>query len=171
MITDLTEIRRQGEKLRAENLKLRQHLKRRSFPDRRLRVIAEQVESQIDCTTCANCCREATACVTERDIERLAKLLRVSRAVFVRDYTEETADEGLILKRGAGGCVFLDGNHCTVYEARPQTCEQFPHLVRGPGSIVARMWDMPDRATYCPIAFNTLEAFKEATAFRPAASK
>ena len=47
----------------------------------------------------------------------------------------------MILRRGEGGCVFLDGNDCTVYEARPGNCERFPHLLRGAGSLESRMWD------------------------------
>ena len=70
------------------------------------------------------------------------------------------------MKRTSSGCVFLRGNDCTVYEARPRTCEDFPHLVRGSGSFVSRMWEMPDRAIYCPIVYNALEAFKEETGFR-----
>jgi len=30
------------------------------------------------------------------------------------------------------------------------------------------MWQMPDRATYCPIVYNSLEAFKEEVGFRAA---
>ena len=75
-------------------------------------------------------------------------------------------DEGLILKRTANGCVFLDGNLCSVYEARPSTCVDFPHLVRGAGSLVHRMWQMIDRACYCPIVYNALEGFKEEVGFR-----
>jgi hypothetical protein len=28
------------------------------------------------------------------------------------------------------------------------------------------MWEMPDRATYCTIVYNALEAFKEETGFK-----
>ena len=74
----------------------------------------------------------------------------------------QSEEEGLVLKRTEEtGCVFLEGNLCGVYEVRPMTCEDFPHLVRGEGSLVSRMWEMPDRATYCPIAYNTLEAYKD----------
>jgi Fe-S-cluster containining protein len=61
--------------------------------------------------------------------------------------------------------VFLDGTACTVYEERPASCRDFPHLVRGAGSLVSRMWEMPDRACYCPIVYNVLEAYKVEAAF------
>lgn len=166
LITDLVQIERLGEKKREENKRLRLHMKIHSAVERKLRKIAEQIESQIDCTACANCCRVATATLKEREVEQLAKFIGVSKNEFLRNYTEVSEEEGLILKRTEKGCVFLEGNLCSVYEARPDTCNDFPHLARGPGSLVARMWHMPDRATYCPIAYNTLEAFKETTKFR-----
>ena len=166
MLTDLVEIKRLGEKKRPENEKLRRHMKRHVFVERRLRIIAEEIEDSTDCTQCANCCRVATVQLTERDILNLAKLHRISRERFIADYTTEDPEEGRILNRTKEtGCTFLSGNECTIYEDRPATCHEFPHLVRGNGSLVARMWNMPDRATYCPIVYNTLEAFKVETKF------
>jgi Fe-S-cluster containining protein len=166
MVTDLVEIRRLGEKKRGENMNLRRHLKTHHFVERRLRRIAEEIEDAIDCTVCANCCRNATVKLLDRDVGKLARFLRLPRARFLEEYTERTLGEGLILRRGEGGCVFLDGNLCSVYEARPSTCADFPHLVRGAGSLPSRMWQMVDRATYCPIVYNALEAFKEEVGFR-----
>ncbi len=164
MLTDLVQIARLGEKKREENKRLRVHMKTHATAERRLRRIAEKIEDEIDCTTCANCCRVATVRLRERELESLARHIGVSRREFTRDYAERT-EEGWILKRTEKGCVFLEGNLCSVYEARPMTCEDFPHLVRGEGSLVSRMWEMPDRATFCPIAYNTLEAFKDALGF------
>jgi len=167
MITDLVQIKLLGEKKRPENERFRRHLKSHDHSDRILRRIAEDVEDQIDCTQCANCCRVATVKLSERDVERLARYLRISPAALVSQYTTESEEEGRILQRtDQTGCVFLDGNDCTVYDARPDTCQRFPHLVRGNGSIASRMWQFIDRACYCPIVYNGLEAFKEETGFR-----
>ena len=119
MLTDLVQIKRFGEKQRDDNKKFRAWLKRHAFVERRLKAIAQDVEDKIDCTQCANCCRVATTQVTERDAERLAKFLRLKLSVFLRDYTVVTEDEGRILKRDENGCVFLDGNLCSVYKAVP----------------------------------------------------
>lgn len=165
-ITDLVQIQRMGEKKREENKRLRVFMKTHGAVERRLRKLAEEIESQIDCTKCANCCRVATATLKDREVDQLARFIGASRREFLANYTEMSEEEGLILKRTEHGCVFLKDNLCTVYEARPDTCNDFPHLARGPGSLNARMWHMPDRATYCPIAYNTLEAFKEELGFR-----
>lgn len=167
MITDLVQIRMLGERKRDENERFRRHMKSRDHSDRILRRIAEDIEEQIHCTQCANCCRVATAKVTERDVERLAKYLRVKPARVMADYVVKSEEEGLILQRDKKtGCVFLNGNECTVYDARPESCQKFPHVVRGNGSIVSRMWELIDRACYCPIVYNSLEAFKDEMNFK-----
>lgn len=168
MLTDLVQIRILGEKKREENLKLRVHMKSRDHSDRILRRIAQGIENEIDCTQCANCCKTSTTHLSERDIERLSRHLRVNHEHFVADYTMPDPEEGgLNLKFTEGqGCVFLDGNLCSVYEARPDICQRYPHMVRGNGSIASRMWSMVDRASICPIVYNCLEAFKKELKFR-----
>ncbi|HUD99226.1 MAG TPA: YkgJ family cysteine cluster protein [Bryobacteraceae bacterium] len=167
MITDLVQIRLLGEKKRPENERFRRHIKTHSHSDLKLRRIAEAIQEQIDCTQCANCCRVATVQVSERDVERLSRHLSITPAAFLAGYTTTEEFEGRILRRTeAAGCVFLDGTACTVYDARPDICQRFPHLVRGNGSIASRMWQFIDRACYCPIVYNALEAFKVELGFR-----
>ncbi len=167
VLTDLVQIARLGEKKLEENERFRKHLKRHNFVERKFRVIAQDVERQIDCTICANCCKVATTTLSERDVERLSKFLRIKPAQFLLDYTDISEDEGVILKRTEeDGCVFLEGTTCTIYEARPDTCQDFPHLLRGHGSLQSRMWEFKDRACYCPIVYNTLEGFKRETNFK-----
>ncbi len=168
MITDLVQIRLLGEKKRPENERFRRHMKSHGHSDRILRRMAEQVEAQIDCRACANCCKVATVKLSVRDSERLTRYLRVPAARFRAEYTAESEEEGTVLRRSdAAGCIFLADKDCTVYDARPDICQRFPHLVRGSGSIASRMWQFVDRACYCPIVYNALEAFKEALRFKP----
>ena len=167
MLTDLVQIKLLGEKKRPENERFRKHMKSFDHSDRILRRIAEEIEDSIDCLQCANCCRVATAKVTERDVERLSKYLRLKPGRFLADFTVESEEEGVVLKRDKKtGCVFLNGNECTVYDARPDSCQKFPHVVRGNGSIASRMWELIDRACYCPIVYNSLEAFKDEMEFK-----
>lgn len=165
MLTDLVQIRRLGQQKRDENFRFRAYLKNHRHSDRRLRRFGEEIEAQIDCTQCANCCRVSEVGITDRDIEKLAKFLGMSRAEFLRDSTQRDDEDGLILKKTEAGCVFLKDNLCTVYEARPQNCANFPHLVRGTGSIASRMWQFVDRAEYCPIVYNWIEKVKEDIGF------
>jgi uncharacterized protein len=162
VLTDLVQIRQLGEKKQVENEKFRRYLKRHNFPELKFRRVAEEIESEIDCRACANCCKVAETDVTKRDIERLSRYLGITPRQFILEYTTESAfdQKEPILRRRESGCIFLDGNDCTIYDARPDTCRDFPHLIRGAGSFESRMWQMVDRATYCPIVYNSLEAFK-----------
>ena len=166
MIKDLIQIRRMGEKNRAENLRFRKWIKSHTFVERQFRRAAEEVHAAIDCRECAECCRVTEVPLADRDIQHLARFLGISEKRFLEEYSALDEQSATILRRTEKGCVFLDGNECTVYEARPGNCERFPHLLRGSGSLESRMWDFVDRATYCPIVFNWMEAVKGLTNFR-----
>ena len=166
MITDLVQIRRLEHQKRGENAKFRAYLKSHRHSDRRLRHFGEEIEAAIDCTQCANCCRVTEVGITPRDVEKLAKFIGVSENEFRQQYTQRDDADAMILKRGEGGCVFLEGNLCSVYEARPHNCVNFPHVVRGTGSIASRMWQFLDRAGYCPIIYNWMETVKDDIGFR-----
>jgi len=170
LITDLVQIRRLGEQKHDENFDFRRHLKVHDYPERRFRRIAEEIEDQIDCTQCGNCCRDPIVPLQDRDIDKLAKFLGCSRAHFIAEYMMPSPDQldggDPILKRTAQGCVFLEGKLCGVYEARPSICARYPHLVRGNGPLSTRMWQMVDRASVCPIVYNALEAYKDLLGFR-----
>jgi Fe-S-cluster containining protein len=172
VITDLVQIRRLGEKKRDENLKFRRYLKSHTFVERQFRKAAEEVQDQIDCRQCGECCRVTDVQIVERDVEKLAHFLGMPARIFVEKHTALDEDGAMILRRNPpsgdskGGCEFLEGNECTVYEARPGNCERFPHLLRGSASLEAKMWDFADRATYCPIVYNWMEQVKGLTKFR-----
>lgn len=166
VITDLIQIRRLGETKRDENFRFRRYIKSHNFVERQFRKAAQEIQDQIDCRQCAECCRVTEVEIAERDIEHLARFLGISPKAFVEQYTMTAEDGEMILRRTKEGCVFLSGNECTVYEARPGNCERFPHLVRGAGSIQSRMWQFVDRASYCAIVYNWMEAVKALTKFR-----
>jgi uncharacterized protein len=165
MLTDLVQIRRLEHQKRGENARFRAYLKSHRHSERRLRRFGEEIEAEIDCTQCANCCRVTEVGINQRDIEKLAKFIGVREQEFAREFTARDAVGAKILKRNESGCVFLQGNLCSVYEARPQNCANFPHVVRGTGSIASRMWQFLDRAAYCPIIYNWMEKVKEDIGF------
>jgi Fe-S-cluster containining protein len=166
VITDLVQIRRLGEKKKAENESFRKYLKRHEWVERQFRRAAQDIEDQIDCRQCAECCRVTECEITTSDVQRLAKFLGIKPSAFVEQYTMKGSDDEMILKRtDKDGCVFLEGNDCSIYEERPTTCKGFPHLLKGAGSIQAKMWAFVDRATYCPIVYNWMETVKGFTKF------
>ena len=113
MITDLVQIQRLGEKKRAENLKFRRYLKSHVFVERQFRKAAEQVEDQIDCRQCGECCRVTEVQIAARDVEKLARFLGISEKAFVEKHTaldQAGAMPGLFLDHvleefGGGGVL------------------------------------------------------------------
>src|SRR6202034_3663882 len=115
MITDLVQIKRLEVQQRGENARFRAYLKSHRHSDRRLRRFGEEIEAEIDCTQCANCCRVTEVGITPRDVEKLAKFIGVSEREFAQQFTARDDAGARILKRNEGGCVFLKGNLCSVY--------------------------------------------------------
>lgn len=84
---------------------------------------------QIDCLQCANCCKTTSPVFYDRDIDRLAKHLKMKSVEFIAQYLyiDEVGD--YVLKTAP--CPFLDyENYCTVYDNRPTACKEYPHTNR-----------------------------------------
>jgi Fe-S-cluster containining protein len=167
VVTDLVQIRRLAEMEVGENLRFRRFLNAHHSPDSLFRRIAREVEQQMDCKACANCCREPSVNVSRRDIEALARYLDMPAEQVIKEYTiQDPDDRETILRQTNDGCVFLDGNLCMVYEARPRACREFPYLVSDQRSLGGRMSSVCKHARVCPIIYNTLQAYKHAVGYR-----
>ncbi len=170
MITDLLEIRSLTKSSEAENLRFRRFLRNHHQDEEPFRILAQEVEAQIDCTQCANCCRQTVVEVSDAEIARIAQYLRIEPADVIRLYTttEDPDARGTrVLINRSDGCTFLAGNLCIVYEARPEACRRFPHLAGNRRSLGSRMASIFQRASYCPIVYNTLEAYKHMIGYHP----
>lgn len=114
--------------------------------------IASDVSGQIDCTTCANCCKTLQIVVDNADIRRLAAIKGMSFREFSRKHVREAPDKTKHL--ASTPCMFLGAdNRCTIYEDRPQACRDFPYLHAG--GFRQRTWMMIENRATCPIVFNT----------------
>ncbi len=81
------------------------------------------------CTECGKCCTGPSGYVwiTEKDIDKLAKHLHLSKEEFKKKYTR-IAYERIALKdkNSKGDCIFLNQKKCEVYTSRPIQCQAFP---------------------------------------------
>ena len=93
VLTDLVQIKTLGEKKQGENERFRRYLKRHNFPELKFRRVAENIEDEIDCRACANCCKVAETDITDRDAARLAKYLGMTQKQFIAEYTTVSACE------------------------------------------------------------------------------
>jgi Fe-S-cluster containining protein len=90
----------------------------------------QELWKEVDCLTCANCCKTMTPTFSNKDIKRISSHLGQTEDEFKNNY----------LRRERGGerdwlnkvepCQFLDmkTNMCSIYEVRPADCAGYPHL-------------------------------------------
>jgi uncharacterized protein len=170
VISDLAEIRRRTESQEADNLDFRRHVKARHLPIGPFLILANEIETRTDCASCANCCRHTIVDVTAEDIFAIAGYLGMTVDQVTRMYTDpdEANPSGTVLRNRDDACVFLDGNLCIIYEARPIACRDFPHIGLHSRTVGGRLSSLWRRAAICPIVYNALEAYKKLVGYRAA---
>jgi Fe-S-cluster containining protein len=169
VVTDLAEVFRLGTSKAEENLAFRRHLAAHHVGEKAFQILATDIQQQIDCTTCANCCRHSVVPVQKAEIQNIASHLGAKVEEVIRTCTvpDPEAPASRILRTSPQGCVFLKGNLCTIYEARPKPCRDFPHVAVGTHSLGGRPSSLARWAPLCPIVYNAIEAFKHLTGFHP----
>ena len=158
--TDLVRIKALSKRRENENYEFRAFLKA-ECPSEKLDAVTHKlyrdVSAAIDCTTCANCCREIMPVFNQNDLERFAQGLEVSSKEFAAEYLAR-GDEGELTFRRAP-CPFLHDKHCGNYGARPIDCRSYPHLHKE--NTMGRLMGVVANYTICPIVFNVYEGLKQ----------
>lgn len=113
----------------------------------------EDISERIDCLSCANCCRSLGPAIYDKDIERIAKALRIKPSDVVSSYLRVDEDGDYVFK--SMPCPFLmSDNYCSIYESRPKACREYPHTDRKNFEQIFKL-TVKNTAT-CPIAYEVL---------------
>lgn len=157
---DLNTFHKKAAQLRPDNEKFFKRLKQKPPKDldEKFHAIHEDVFDEIDCLSCANCCKTTSPIFYERDIERAAKALRMKPGDFVEKYLKTDEDGDSVLK--SSPCAFLDAdNYCTIYEHRPNACREYPHTNR---KKMHQIMDLTFKNTMvCPAVLEMTERLKK----------
>jgi uncharacterized protein len=120
--------------------------------------VNDAVFEEIDCLTCANCCKTTSPIFYQNDIERVAKALRMRPGDFITKYLRIDEDKDYVLQ--SSPCPFLDNdNHCRVYDDRPKACREYPHTNR---KKMIQITDLTFKNTMvCPAVLEMVERLKK----------
>lgn len=117
----------------------------------------EEVFAEIDCLQCANCCKTTGPLFTEKDIERIARHLRLKTADFEARFLRTDEDQDKVLQKLP--CHFLAGdNRCLIYDVRPKACREYPHTDRR--KIYQINAIMLKNTPICPAAYTWVEKMR-----------
>ena len=84
---------------------------------------------QMDCLTCANCCKTTSPIFRDADIRRISKTLKIKEIQFIEHFLYLDNEEDYVLQTSP--CPFLkEDNKCSIYSIRPLACKEYPHTNR-----------------------------------------
>ena len=129
-------------------------------PPKELKSLTEnlgrEVWSEVDCLSCANCCKTMTPTFTPADLKRIS--------THFGQTVNEFKAKWLHKERGGDGdwmnkkqpCQFLNlkDNKCSIYEIRPADCAGFPHL---PKKLKGYVHVHKQNIEYCPATYRLVE--------------
>jgi Fe-S-cluster containining protein len=120
----------------------------------------KEVWKEVDCLTCANCCKKMTPTLTKQDKKRIAHHLGLEVKAFKEKYlVYDEEDKDWRMQKQP--CVFLDlqSNKCTIYPVRPDDCAGFPHLTKTP--LKSYLYIHKQNIEYCPATYRFVEKMME----------
>lgn len=144
----------------AENKKTLERLKikKGKTVDEAFHALHEAVFEETDCLQCANCCKTTSPIFTDNDIERIAKHLRMRPADLIGKHLHLDDESDYVLNNAP--CIFLDAdNYCTIYEARPRACREYPHTNRKNMTGILKLTLANTKV--CPAVFEIMERLKK----------
>ena len=128
--------------------------------DLKVHALHNKISKRTDCLSCANCCRSLGPRITDKDLERMAKTLRIKASEVIANYLRVDEDGDMVFK--SMPCPFLGAdNYCSIYESRPKACREYPHTDR---KRFFQIFNLTIKNAYtCPIVYEVLEELTKKT--------
>ena len=113
--------------------------------------------NEFNCLDCANCCKTIGPRLIDKDIDRLAKHLKMKSSEFIDQYILTDEDGDYVFKDHP--CPFLlPDNYCMVYESRPKACREYPHTDRKRFYQILNL--SHKNCETCPVVYEIFEEMK-----------
>ena len=153
------ELKSLSDKTRAETTSLVKKLKKKKPKnlDNIVHQLHDEAFDEFDCLDCASCCKTIGPRLTNKDIERLAKHLKMKLPDFTNQYILTDEDGDYVFKDHP--CPFLlPDNYCIVYENRPKACREYPHTDRKRFYQILEL--SHKNCETCPVVYDIFEELK-----------
>lgn len=124
------------------------------------KAMNKEVWQEVDCLSCANCCKKMTPTLDKEDKKRISAHLGLTVKEFKAKYLMyDKEDKDWRMQKQP--CVFLDltTNKCTIYPVRPDDCAGFPHLAKTP--LKSYIYIHKQNIEYCPATYRFVEKMME----------
>lgn len=117
--------------------------------------IEKEVWQEVDCLSCANCCKKMTPTFTDKDLKRISAHFNQTPEAFKKQWLEKDKNKDWVNKLQP--CQFLNvkDNKCSIYEIRPADCAGFPHLSKKRWREYAHVHKQ--NIDYCPATYSMVE--------------
>lgn len=142
-----------------ENAKYLKKVKKRKPKqlDQIMGSLHQEVFQEIDCLSCANCCKTTGPLFIPSDIKRISKRLKMRPNEFETNYLKVDEDGDKVLRQLP--CPFLGAdNYCSIYADRPKACREFPHTDRIKFHQLTEI--TAKNVAVCPAVFAMMERLK-----------
>lgn len=127
--------------------------------DKMAELVDKEVWKEVDCLTCANCCKTMSPTFTVKDVKRISAHLGMQPLAFREKYLYlEKKDNDWMNRKQPCQFLNLTNNMCSIYEVRPADCAGFPHLTRK--KMVDYIHVHKQNVQYCPATFKMVEKMK-----------
>lgn len=145
---------------RLENERFFKQLKKKAPKnlDELVHSLHEEAFKNFDCLTCANCCSSISPMISDKDVERLSKPLRMKPSQVIAQYMHLDEDQDYVFNQAP--CPFLMAdNYCAFYESRPKACREYPHTDRRRFGQLLNL--TLKNLEICPIVYLVVEGLKK----------
>ncbi len=113
------------------------------------------VFKNMDCLTCANCCRNYSPIIEPEEIPKLLSVLKIDTSYLFDKLIEMDEDGDFVFQSQPCPLLNLETNKCQIYDQRPRACAEYPHTnmkkIKNHLSLLEKNIDI------CPAANSILE--------------
>ncbi|MBX2939189.1 MAG: YkgJ family cysteine cluster protein [Ferruginibacter sp.] len=123
--------------------------------DKLTTLVEPEVWQEVECLTCANCCKKMTPTFTEQDLKRISAHFKVTPDEFKAKWLEKDKNKDWVNVKQPCQFLNLEDNKCSIYAIRPEDCAGFPHLAKKRWVEYAHVHKQ--NIDYCPATFKMVE--------------